>query len=113
MKKLIANPLLLLVAVAMISGCTTYSVSQRNLQNKDNNHEDLYGISCPNPIYVATMGFNGVTSDTTVSEEKLTLYNLLYEAKKKYGNEVTIQNVRWDQKNKRNISAIFDVIKCK
>jgi hypothetical protein len=34
-------------------------------------------------------------------------------AKKKYGEDVTIQNVRWDVKNKKNISAIFDVIKCK
>jgi len=101
------------LVIVALSSCITYSVNQRNLLPKDTNHEDMYGISCPNPTYIATMGIDATSSDSLISQKKLTLYNLLNEAKKKYGNDVTIQNVRWDKKNRKYISAIFDVVKCK
>ena len=46
--------------------------------------------------------------------DNLRQYNekLLADARAKYGNEVTIQNVRWDYMNKKRISVIYDVIKC-
>jgi hypothetical protein len=59
------------------------------------------------------MGVDATTTDTITEQRNLTLFNLLAVAKKKYGEDVTIQNVRWDMKNKKNISAIFDVVKCK
>jgi hypothetical protein len=49
---------------------------------------------------------------TSYDEESISLYNLLADAKAKYGNEVTIQNLRWDMKNKKRISVVYDVIKC-
>ncbi len=97
----------------ILTGCDTYKVNQRNILHKDVNHEDMYGQACPNPTYIATMGVDATTTDTITEQRNLTLFNLLAVAKKKYGEEVTIQNVRWDMKNKKNISAIFDVIKCK
>ncbi|MFN4812008.1 MAG: hypothetical protein ACK5HE_03455 [Bacteroidota bacterium] len=103
----------LMLPLAVFAACDTYKVHQRSLQNRDVNHEDMYGAACPGPIYIATMGVDATTSDTITEQRTLTLYNLLAVAKKKYGEDVTIQNVRWDVKNKKNISAIFDVIKCK
>jgi hypothetical protein len=103
----------LMLPIAGFAACDTYKVHQRSLQNRDVNHEDMYGAACPSPIYIATMGVDATTSDTITEQRTLTLYNLLAVAKKKYGEDVTIQNVRWDVKNKKNISAIFDVIKCK
>lgn len=99
--------------IIIFSGCDTYSVYQRSLMQKDASQEDMYGAACPSPTYVATMGIDATSSDSIISQEKLTLYNMLNAAKKKYGEDVTIQNVRWDKKNKKNISAIFDVVKCK
>jgi hypothetical protein len=97
----------------IITSCDTYKVAQRTILHREYDHEDMYGQACPNPTYIATMGVDATTTDTITEQRNLTLFNLLAVAKKKYGEEVTIQNVRWDMKNKKNISAIFDVIKCK
>lgn len=80
------------------------------------------GIACYSPVYVGAMG-KIVSSSTTpgsygkpiteYNQESLTLYQLLSDARQKYGADVTIQNVRWDIKNKTRISAIYDVINCK
>ena len=46
--------------------------------------------------------------------ESLTMYNLLYDARVAHGNDVTIQNIRYDLKNgKKKVSVVYDVIKCK
>lgn len=103
----------LTLSIAAFAACDTYKVNQRSLHNRDINHEDMYGAACPSPSYIVTMGVDATTSDTITEQRTLTLYNLLAVAKKKYGEDITIQNVRWDVKNKKNISAIFDVIKCK
>jgi hypothetical protein len=102
-----------LMLSTLILSCDTYKVNQRMLLGQEINHEDMYGQACPHPTYIATMGVDATTTDTITEQRNLTLYNLLAVAKKKYGEDITIQNVRWDMKNKKNISAIFDVIKCK
>ena len=45
----------------------------------------------------------------------MTLATLLNDAKVKYGNDVTIQNVRWDLLTDKvtKVSVVYDVIKCK
>jgi hypothetical protein len=54
------------------------------------------------------------TAVVTLSDgENISMYNLLVDAKAKFGEDVTIQNVRWDFKNKKRISVIYDVIKCR
>lgn len=115
MKKTILS--LSLITVCFIIGCGTLDVTQMNSQRKDKNLEDSYGIACPNPIYVATMGIKKADAEggltITETDSKLSVYNILSEAKKKYGDDVTIQNIRWDIKNETKISVIFDVIKCK
>ena len=105
--------LLPLIVITALSGCTMYSVNRGTILNKEPNSREMYGTACPNPTYIATMGINAMRPDSTFAQEKLTMYNLLKEARKKYGEDVTIENVRWDRKNTKNISAVFDVIKCK
>lgn len=109
MKKLI-----LITIVALISSCTLKV--QKSLVNKDINHEDLYGTSCTNPIYIGTMGLKSLKKEgpmTFEDESQLSLFNILISAQEKYGKDITIQNIKYDVKNGRKVSVIFDVIKCK
>jgi hypothetical protein len=93
--------------------CATYGVKDYNLSNDVN-----YGQACPNPAYVATLFLQPQalvdSYGNSIINSNYTLEDCLKEAKTKYGDEVTIMNVRWDMKNgKKRKSAIFDVIKCK
>lgn len=93
--------------------CSTYGVKSSNLSNDLN-----YGQACPNPAYVATMVLQPKASvdayGKSLSLSNYTLEECVVSAKAKYGDDVTIMNVRWDIKNgNKRISAIFDVVKCK
>jgi len=114
MKKIFTILLTILIA-SFLSSCVSYSVSQRSLHHKDIMSEDMYGPSCPSPIYIATMGASAYDGnpDSIIYEKKITLFSLLNIAQEKYGKDVTIQNVRWDKRNRKKVSVIFDVIKCK
>ena len=47
------------------------------------------------------------------NQQRLTLVSLLSDARVKYGEEVTIHNIRWDITNKKKkTGVIYDVIKC-
>ena len=101
--------LMSIITIALISSCSTYTISSFH---PDQNN----GSACPNPVYIATMSkASGFTiNGNWVGEESLTLFSLLHDAQKKYGNDVTIQNVRWDIRNKNTkVSVIYDVITCK
>lgn len=92
---------------------STYGVKEYNLSNDVN-----YGQACPNPAYVATMFLQPKSSvdayGKSLSLSNYTLEECVVSAKAKYGDDVTIMNVRWDIKNgNKRISAIFDVVKCK
>ena len=69
------------------------------------------GTACPAPTYIATVS----KTAGTYSQETLTLASLLKDAKAAYGNDVTIQNVRWDVLSDKitRVSVIYDVVKCK
>jgi len=69
--------------------------------------DQINSNACSNPIYVGTWG---LSSD---DEKHMTLVYMLMEAKKKYGDDVTIQNVRWDYDGSKKVAAIYDVIRCK
>jgi hypothetical protein len=113
MKQLI----LVFICIAFITSCNTYSVVIEHNSN-------TFGTACSHPTYLGTMGksakftseIKNSTSSTFVpitnDQESISLYNLLNDARAKYGNEVTIQNLRWDMKNKKRISVVYDVIKC-
>ena len=106
------------------TGCSTYSVVVEPNAN-------TYASACASPVYVATQGksirsvssvksyspssvSSTSTAVVTLSDgENISMYNLLVDAKAKFGEDVTIQNVRWDFKNKKRISVIYDVIKCR
>jgi hypothetical protein len=84
--------------------------------------DQVNGSDCPLPIYVATMSISSgqvtYTAEGSVSikfnQESMTLVSLLENARKKYGEDVTIHNIRWDIKNgKKKTGVIYDVIKCK
>jgi|688.fasta_scaffold31493_6 hypothetical protein len=105
--------LMLGFVVCILCSCGhSYSVLQREYYDKSGVVEDLYGPACLSPTYIATLGVNAIDKDTIIIQEQLTMYNLLVVAQKKFGTDVTIQNVRWDLRNKKKISAIFDVVKC-
>lgn len=107
---------LLTISIAsFLTSCVSYSVSQRALHHKDVMSEDMYGQSCPSPIYIATLGASAYdsTPESLIFEKKITLYSLLNIAQEKYGKDVTIQNIRYDKRNRKNVSVIFDVIRCK
>ena len=116
MKKIIVKVGMFVIVIAIMSSCSKYSVI--TILNDQNN-----GSSCPNPKYIATMsktsliiteGIEGGRPTVLFNQESLTLVSLLLDARKKYGEEVTIQNVRWDIKNgKKKTGVIYDVIKCK
>ena len=111
MKRKILNSVMFVVILSTIISCNRYTITTFQPDQKN-------GSACPDPIYIATMGLSAEhTSEDSViffKQERMTLVSLLEEAKKKYGNEVTIHNIRWDVKNgKKKTGVIYDVIKCK
>jgi hypothetical protein len=84
----------------------TFSCSTFQYQRFD--AENVNGSACMNPTYVATM-----SKSAPYEPSKLTLFTLLKDARAAHGEEVTIQNVRYDLENKKIISVIYDVVKCK
>ena len=84
--------------------------------------DQINGSDCPAPIYVATMSISSGEVNYNAegngsfkfNQESMTLVSLLENARKKYGEDVTIHNIRWDIKNgKKKTGVIYDVIKCK
>jgi hypothetical protein len=115
------------VTLIFITSCSTYDYQRVN-------GETVNSAACSNPEYISTIAKSAVISEITkerlmgngktamVAEEyakkydpeSLTLYNLLRDARAAHGNDVTIQNVRYDVRNgKKRISVIYDVVKCK
>ena len=117
MKNMKKISLFLFSCILFTTACNTYSVVVEHNSN-------TFGTACSQPVYLGTMSKSAKslsetknsTSSTFVpitnDQESISLYNLLADAKAKYGNEVTIQNLRWDMKNKKRISVVYDVIKC-
>jgi len=113
MKKNNLSKMLMIFSVAaLLSGCSVYSVSSHS-------SEFYTGSGCSNPTYVATMSKTNFViqagqSVDIFSPKDLCLSALLKDAQTKYGDKVTIQNVRWDMRNGKNrIGVIYDVIICK
>lgn len=74
--------------------------------------------ACTNPTYVSTMakkyGKRLIDKEGKPYGAKgISAYDLLQTARAKYGDTVTIQNIRWDVNGTNRKSAIFDVIICK
>jgi len=98
------------------------------LENKFNKNKGQYGdsfginvSSCSKTTYLGTMSksvkfTSSKTKDSTShnnNQNSISLFDLLADAMAKYGNEVFIQNLRWNMKNKKKISVVYDVIKYK
>ena len=96
-----------------------------NKFNKDEGkYGDAFGINvstCSQTTYLGTMSksvkFTSLETKNNTSyyndQNSISLFDLLADAMAKYGNEVFIQNLRWDMKNKKRISVVYDVIKYK
>jgi len=110
---MIKNSILLSLFILLLSlySCSVYSISDSKLEN-----DKIYGLVCPNPKYVATISYEPEAKKDAYGEVTLnsnyTMKDCLDFAKKRHGNEVTIVNIRWDMRNSKRISAIFDVVKC-
>jgi len=82
--------------------------------------ENYYGKACTSPVYVATIAlssdsrsFPEPTERVVYNQEIMTLTELLFYARKKYGKDVTIDNIRYDVRNGRTIvGVVYDVIRC-
>lgn len=92
---------LMLSACAKLRSIETHSESQG------------YGKACPNPTYIATVSREADNAGAAYLSTSLRLAVLVKEAKAKYGDDVTIENVRWDLQNGKRRSVVYDVIKCK
>lgn len=108
---------LFLSSGALIQGCR-YGIMSFS-------QDEVYGSSCPNPKYVTTMYYKGISKitqdengfpaiDEIALPKDFTLSNILKMAKDKHGQDVTINNVRWDVigRSRRRVGVIFDVIQC-
>jgi len=109
MRKLIFSSLV----VILVSSCSTYDYKRFDGETANGN-----GSACANPQYVSTISKSAVVFQPNAPKkympESLTMYNLLYDARVAHGNDVTIQNIRYDLKNgKKKVSVVYDVIKCK
>jgi hypothetical protein len=107
MRKFILSSLVLI----LVSSCSTYDYRRFN-------GETANGSACANPQYVSTMSKSAVVFQPNAPKkympESLTMYNLLFDARVAHGNDVTIQNVRYDVKNgRKKVSVVYDVVKCK
>lgn len=105
--------LVLSIVVVLFTSCAVYRVEASRIET-----DTIYGEVCENPTYVATIALEpDATFDAygnRITTGNYTLKDCLDAAQEKFGNEVTIVNVRWDIKNKgKRKSAIFDVIRCK
>ena len=122
--------ILLRTTLILITSCSTYDYQRFNGEN-------VNSAACPNPEYVSTIAKSAVIFESTkerllgngktakVTEEyskkydpeSLTLYNLLKDARAINGNDVTIQNIRYDVRNgklrSKRVSVIYDVVRCK
>jgi hypothetical protein len=86
---------------------------------------DAFGFNvntaCSQTTYLGTMRksvkFTSLETKNSSSsynnQNSISLFDLLADAMAKYGNEVFIQNLRWNMKNKKRISVVYDVIKYK
>jgi hypothetical protein len=115
MNSLITKLAIFVTVIAFFSSCSSYTVSV--FQPDQNN-----GSNCPNPIYIGTMSKSAKviaknsdgSSYIGFDQSTMTLVSLLDDARKKYGEDITIHNIRWDIKNgKKKIGVIYDVILCK
>lgn len=115
MKSTIVKILMFFSLILLFSSCSYYTVT--SFQPDQNN-----GTDCPNPIYIATISKSAeiikISGDgsgySDLDQKSMTLVSLLDDARKKYGEDVTIHNIRWDIKNgKKKTGVIYDVIRCK
>ncbi|HRH65473.1 MAG TPA: hypothetical protein PLU53_04190 [Bacteroidia bacterium] len=72
-----------------------------------------YGKACEHPDYIATVARDADQKGGVLNSVSLRMAVLLREAQAKYGNDVTIENVRWDLQNGKRRSVVYDVVKCK
>lgn len=101
MKKSFYKAVNLAVVFFLVAGC-----SKKYYVNKS---VDACACNCPNPEFVSA---EFVSVAAAAEQENLTLAVLLKTAKERQGYDVSIQNIQWDIKNGKRISAIFDVVRC-
>lgn len=72
-----------------------------------------YGKACENPKYVATIARDADNVGSAYLSTSLRLAVLVKEAQAKFGDDVTVENVRWDLQNGKRRSVVYDVVRCK
>jgi hypothetical protein len=109
------NLALLFLSTLCLVGCfTTYSVTTENAHDIEK-----LPAYCQNAVFVASDFIDASTapvSESMDAQKLLTMANVLKFAKAKYGDDVTVMNLRYDTsdngKNALAIAVTFDVVRC-
>ena len=109
------NLALLFLSTLCLVGCfTTYSITTENAHDIEK-----LPAYCQNAVFVASDFIDASTAPVRESmdaQKLLTMANVLKFAKAKYGDDVTVMNLRYDTsdngKNALAISVTFDVVRC-
>lgn len=99
--------ILLFLAILGITSCTQMRSIETNLESQG------YGKACEHPVYIATVARDADQMGGVLNSVSLRLAVLVREAQAKYGNDATVENVRWDLQNGKRRSVVYDVVKCK
>jgi hypothetical protein len=72
------------------------------------------GCNCTNPKFLSQEYFPPMylVAEGNFSQQSLTLAEILKFTKAKKGDDISIQNLKWDIKNGKRISAVYDLVKC-
>ena len=99
--------LLALCSIVLFSSCAKLRSVETHTESQ------AYGKACESPKYVATVAREADNAGAAYLSTSLRLSVLLKEAQAKYGDDVTIENVRWDLQNGKRRSVVYDVVRCK
>lgn len=76
---------------------------------------DACGCNCSNPEFISQDYFppSNKNAGIVISQKSLTLAEILKYTKTQKGENISIQNLKWDIRNGKRISAVYDVVICR
>jgi len=104
--------ILFVLSIFGLFGCHSYTIVTENVHDTDS----LLAY-CENAVFVASDFIDVSTAPSRTNnvdpQSLMTIARVLKFAKAKYGEDVTVVNLRYDMKDKKkNVSVTFDVVRC-
>jgi hypothetical protein len=98
--------ILFVLSIFGLFGCHSYTIVTENAHDIEK-----LPAYCGNAEFVASDFID--VPNTVDPQSLLTIARVLKFAKSKYGEDVTVVNLRYDVKDKKkNVSVTFDVVRC-